>query len=66
MWEYIIPIIVFLITSISIFKLKKDDEERKIYAVVCAGITSIIAFLIIKFKDHFSTQETMMPGTYFD
>lgn len=63
---YIIPIVVFLIISISVNIYTYDEKKPKlnIKGVLFAIILSILVFLCMKYQD--ISQEPMMPGNYFD
>jgi hypothetical protein len=66
MWEYIIPILVFLIVSISIQKINNEETYLKMQAILPASIVSIFIFVIIHYRDTFFNHEPMMAGNYFD
>ena len=63
---YIIPIVVFLIISISVNIYTYDEKKPKlnIKGVLFEIILSILVFLCMKYQD--ISQEPMMPGNYFD
>lgn len=66
---YIIPIIVFLSISISIYILSNSKDKNEpsnifIRNILPAIVLSILVFYFIKYKDH--VEEPMMFGNYFD
>ena len=65
--KIILPIIVFIITSLSFYTFSNDPDKKKkpIKFIISGLIISIITFIIIKFRSHFSP-EPLMQGNYFD
>jgi hypothetical protein len=71
MWEYILPAIVFLIISISMYTLSKDKNKDKTNVILIkniapATVVSVLVFVFIKYRDTFFNNEPMMSGNYFD
>ena len=68
MWNYLIPVIVFLTMVVILTLLNKEDDKEKsklnLKTITASVVVGILTFLCIKFKDH--GQEPMMPGNYFD
>ena len=69
---YLIPLIVFVITSIVLYFISKQEDKDELGTVFLrnilpAALLSILVFVIIKFKDsQLFSPEPMMPGNYFD
>jgi hypothetical protein len=66
MWEYLISVLVFLIVSVSIQKIREEKDYLKIQAILPASIVSIFIFVIIHYRESFFNHEPMMGGNYFD
>ena len=68
---YILPIIIFIVTSIVLYMLSTDPKKKSISSITVrnilpATVLAITVFCIIKFKDNLFTSEPMMDGNYFD
>ena len=66
---YLVPAIVFVIISLSMYFISKDKEKNKTKNIVVKNILpaiviSVLAFVFMKYRDTIS--EPMMSGTYFD
>ena len=62
---YWIPVIVFFITFLIIYTIKKPKEDEESYIkFLPAVVFGVIAFGILKYKE--STAEPTMMGNYFD
>lgn len=72
MFLYIIPIIVFLIVSVSMYLISNDKEKSKPSVILTRNIlpgivVSLLVFAIIKFKDsQLFVNEPLLGGNYFD
>ena len=72
MFLYIIPIIVFLIVSVSMYLISNDKEKSKPSVILTRNIlpgivVSLLIFAIIKFKDsQLFVNEPLLGGNYFD
>jgi len=70
---YYIPIILFLVISLSMYFLEKDSTKKNkskfifIRVVLPALTVALLSFVIIKYKDSqlFSSEPTM-KGNYFE
>jgi len=68
---YIIPIIIFLITSITMYCVSNQDDKENISNIFLrnilpASLISILVFVIIKYHNNLFNNEPMMSGNYFD
>ena len=62
---YGIPVLVFFITFLIIYTIKKPKEDEESYIkFLPAVVFGVIAFGILKYKE--STAEPTMMGNYFD
>ena len=72
MFLYIIPIIVFLIVSVSMYLVSNDKNKSKPGVIITRNIlpgivVSLLVFAIIKFKDsQLFVNEPLLGGNYFD
>jgi len=71
MWVYIIPVIVFLTISLSMYAISNSKEKNKTSNIFVRNIlpaitVSILVFLIIKYRDNLFNSEPMMSGNYFE
>jgi len=72
MFLYIIPIIVFLIVSVSMYLVSNDKNKSKPSVIITRNIlpgivVSLLVFAIIKFKDsQLFVNEPLLGGNYFD
>jgi len=66
MIEYLVSVIVFLVISVSIQKINKEEDYLKMQAILPASIVSIFIFVFIHYREHFFNHEPMMSGNYFD
>ena len=72
MFLYIIPIIVFVIVSISMYLVSNDKNKSKPSVIITRNIlpgivVSLLVFAIIKFKDsQLFVNEPLLGGNYFD
>ena len=69
---YIIPIIVFLLVSLSMYLVSNNKDKNKldfilIRNVLPAMVISLLVFVIIKYRDsRIFNPEPLMQGNYFD
>jgi hypothetical protein len=71
MLNYILTIVVFIISSIVLYTISSDPKKNSLKFIAVRNILpsmvlAITVFCIIKFKDNLFTQEPMMNGNYFD
>jgi len=72
MFLYIIPIIIFLIVSVSMYLISNDKDKSKPSVILTRNIlpgivVSLLVFAIIKFKDsQLFVNEPLLGGNYFD
>ncbi len=66
MLEYILSVIAFLVISITIQKIRQEEDYLKIQAILPASIVSIFIFVIIHYRESIFNHEPMMGGNYFD
>ena len=66
MWEYIIPIIVFLTVYLVIYNIKEKDKDVNVQAIAPAAILGVLVFVFMKFRHNFITDEPTMGGNYFE
>jgi len=72
MFLYIIPIIVFVIVSVSMYLVSNDKNKSKPSVIITRNIlpgivVSLLVFAIIKFKDsQLFVNEPLLGGNYFD
>ena len=67
---YIIPIVVFIILSITMYLISDDSDKNKIGTVMIRNIlpslvVAILVYIIIKFNRR-PFDEPVMKGNYFD
>uniref|UniRef100_A0A6C0I914 Uncharacterized protein n=1 Tax=viral metagenome TaxID=1070528 RepID=A0A6C0I914_9ZZZZ len=69
---YIIPIIVFLLVSLSMYLVSNNKDKNKpdfilIRNVLPAMVISLLVFIVIKYRDsRIFNPEPLMEGNYFD
>jgi uncharacterized membrane protein len=68
MWEYVIPVIVFLTVYLVIYNLKDKEKEKDInvQAIAPAAILGVLVFAFMKYRHNFMTDEPTMGGNYFE
>jgi hypothetical protein len=71
MFLYIVPIVVFLAISLSMYSLSKDKEKNKssnilIRNILPAIVISVLVFVFMKYRETIFNEEPMMGGNYFD
>ena len=72
MFIYLIPVIVFIIMSLSLYLISNDKEKTKPKTVIIRNILpsivlSLLVFIIIKYRDSsIFNPEPLMGGNYFD
>ena len=67
MWEYLVPLFIFLIISVSVHMYNKSKEKQNLAQdLLPAFIISIAVFVFIKYRDTWFAGEPMMGGNYFD
>ena len=72
MFIYLIPVIVFIIMSLSLYLISNDKEKAKPKTVIIRNILpsivlSLLIFVIIKYRDSsIFNPEPLMSGNYFD
>lgn len=71
MFLYIVPIVVFLVISLSMYGLSRDKEKNKssnilIRNILPAIVISILVFVFMKYRETIFNEEPMMGGNYFD
>ena len=68
---YILPLVIFIIIYLAMIKLSPEEKDKtnaylSLKNIAPAVISSVIVFLIIKYKDKFIHSEPVMSGNYFD
>ena len=69
---YLIPVIIFIISSLSLYMLSNDKEKAKPKTIIIRNILpsivlSLLVFIIIKYRDSsLFNHEPLMGGNYFD
>jgi len=72
MFIYIIPLIVFLITTGIMYLLSNDPKKTDIDVILLRNalpglVVGLLVYVIIKYKDSkLFNNEPLMPGGYFD
>jgi hypothetical protein len=71
MFLYIVPVVIFLVISLSMYGLSKDKEKNKssnifIRNILPAIVISVLAFVFMKYSETMFNEEPMMGGNYFD
>jgi len=71
MWIYIVPLVVFLSISLSMYSLSNNKEKNKssnilIRNILPAIVISVLVFVFMKYREKIFIEEPMMGGNYFD
>lgn len=69
MFLYIVPVVVFLVISLSMYTLSKDKEKNKnilVRNILPAFVISVLVFVFMKYRETMFNEEPMMGGNYFD
>jgi cell division protein FtsW (lipid II flippase) len=71
MFLYIVPVVVFLVISLSMYSLSRNKEKNKsgnilIRNILPAIAISVLVFVFMKYRETMFNQEPMMGGNYFD
>jgi len=71
MWIYIVPLVVFLSISLSMYSLSNNKEKNKSSNILIRNILpaiaiSVLVFVFMKYRETMFNQEPMMGGNYFD
>jgi hypothetical protein len=71
MWIYIVPLVVFLSISLSMYSLSNNKEKNKssnifIRNILPAIVISVLVFVFMKYRETMFNEEPMMGGNYFD
>jgi len=71
MFLYIVPVVVFLVISLSMYSLSRNKEKNKSSNILIRNILpaiaiSVLVFVFMKYRETMFNQEPMMGGNYFD
>ena len=71
MFLYIVPVVVFLAISLSMYNLSNNKEKNKssnilIRNILPAIVVSVLVFVFMKYRETMFNQEPIMGGNYFD
>jgi hypothetical protein len=64
MWEYSIPVIIFLVVYGLVYKMYEKEENINVNAAIPSIILSIIVFCFMKYRNE--AYEPVMQGNYFE
>jgi hypothetical protein len=66
MFEYTIPIIVFLVVAGIVYKMNEPENNAQSKALIYGIVVGVIVFFSMKFSGRFGTHEPVMQGNYFE
>jgi hypothetical protein len=64
MWEYSIPVIIFLVVYAVVYKMYEKEKQINVKAAIPSVILSILVFCFMRYRNE--TYEPVMQGNYFE